>query len=289
MSNYPPNYPPGGQPPGYPPGTPPQGYPPPNYQGAPPPGYPYGQPPPKKSNKVLIWSLVGCGGLIVIGIITVVLAGFWVRNKAREAGLDPELWEKQPALAAAKFTVAMNPDLEIVSVDEGKGLITFKEKKTGKVFTVDVKDAQDGEVSIRDEKGKGGTISVKGDESGGSIEMKTDEGMATIGSSGDARLPGWFPSYPGASLKGVYSTKNSDSESAGFQFTTSDSPEEVIHYYESALKAQGIRVYTSKTRQGDKEYSQVSGSDSSGNRTAFVNAATEGGETTVTMNYVIKR
>jgi hypothetical protein len=233
--------------------------------------------------------LIGCGGFLVIGVVVVIAFAFWVRNKAAEIGLDPELMATQPALASAKMAVAINPDLEIVSVDEGKGLITFKEKSTGKVYTVSTKEAQDGKITIKDENGKGGSIQVKGDDSSGSIKIESDEGTTTFGSGGDSSLPDWLPAYPGARMEGVYSSKTNDVESAAFRLTTSDTAQEVIDFYEAAFRKAGMTVTKSKTEQGGKEFSQVIGADSSGNRSAFVNVASEYGGTEVTMTYSIKR
>ncbi len=298
MSNYPPNYPPGGQPPGgsYPP--PPPGYPggpPQGWQGGPPTGYPGGPPqgyygqPPRKSNKALMWGLIIGGAVLLIGVGLAVWFGFFVRGKLQEAGIDPELAQKQPALAAAKFAVAINPDLEIVSIDEAKGRITFKEKKSGKTFTVSTKDAQAGKVTVSEEGGDQVSIEGKGDDTGGSIDIKSKEGSVTIGGGSAANLPDWLPAYPGASMQGIYAVKNSESESAGFSFTTDDAPQQVVDFYESALEDAGMKVTTNNLKQSGRDYSsQVIGTDSDSKRSAFINAMAEGGSTKVTMNYTIK-
>ena len=135
MSNYvPPTTPIGG----------PAGQPFPPQQSFPP-------PPPQKKSKVWVWVLAGCGTFIVIGVIAVFLGGYFVWNKAKEAGLDPELMQKKPALAAAKLMVATNPDVELVSVDEEKGLITVKDKKTGKTVTVNLDEVNSGKITFKGE------------------------------------------------------------------------------------------------------------------------------------------
>src|SRR5258708_20088162 len=71
-------------------------------------------PPAKKSN-VLLWVLGGCGTLILLIIIAVVGLGMWGMHKAKEAGLDPELIKKNPRLATAPLTVAVNKDPALIS------------------------------------------------------------------------------------------------------------------------------------------------------------------------------
>ncbi|HEY7544487.1 MAG TPA: hypothetical protein VID27_06380, partial [Blastocatellia bacterium] len=172
MSNYPPSQPPG-QPPGnYPPpppgypGGPPQGWqgPPPGWQGAPPPGY-YGQPP-RKSNKGLIIGLV-------IGVVLLISIGvaFWFLVIRTHSG---------PVTVAANLMTSLNPDLEIVSVDEEKELITFKEKKSGKVFTITLKEAQGGKITIKGDGGEEVSVEGKDDGSGGSVNIKSKEGTVTF-------------------------------------------------------------------------------------------------------------
>lgn len=291
MSNYPPNYPPGGQPPGggYPPGEPPGGsYPPPGYpggppqgwQGAPPPGYPGGPPqgyygqPPKKSNKALMLGLIIGGAVVLIGIGLAVWFAFM---------------RTQPTMMVAKLVTANNPNMEIVSVDEAKKQITFKEKKTGKVFTVSASDAEAGKITVRGEGGEEVSIEGKGDDTGGSIDIKSKEGSVTIGGGSAANLPDWLPAYPGVSMQGVYSVKNSENESAGFTFTTDDTPQQVVDFYENALEDAGMKVTTNNLKQSGRDYSsQVIGTDSDRKRNAFINAMAEGGSTKVTMNYTIK-
>src|SRR5438128_5546799 len=188
--------------------------------------------PAKKGSKVLIGIVVGCGALIIIGIIIVVVGGFFVWNKAKQAGLDPDLIQKRPALAVAKMMVAANADIELVSVDDDKGLITVRDKKTGETVTVNLDEAEKGKVVFKQE-GKGEvSIEANGYESKGSLEVKTPEGTAKFGSGSIDKLPDWLPAYPGTQPEGSYSAKTAEGESGGFHFTTKDSPEKVIGFYE---------------------------------------------------------
>src|SRR5712691_1946207 len=131
-----------------------------------------GMPEPKKGGKLLIGIVIGCGGLIIVGILVFVLGGFFLWNKAKQAGLDPDLIEKKPALAIAKMMVAANPDVELVSVDDEKGLITVKDKKTGKTMTVNLEEAQQGKITFKDDdKNEEVTLEAKGEGDTGSLEV----------------------------------------------------------------------------------------------------------------------
>src|SRR5688572_24148707 len=91
---------------------------------------PYQQAPPPKKGGPLKWVLLGCGGFILIGVIVVGSLLYFGYQKAKQAGFDPDLMQRNPALAAAKIAMMNNPDVEYVSIDESKNTITVKDKKT---------------------------------------------------------------------------------------------------------------------------------------------------------------
>lgn len=261
-----------------------------------PPTTPFGgqpqQPPPqpaKKGSKVLIGIVVGCGALIIIGIIIVVVGGFFVWNKAKQAGLDPDLIQKRPALAVAKMMVAANPDIELVSVDDDKGLITVRDKKTGETVTVNLDEAEKGKVVFKQD-GKGEvSIEANGDESKGSLEVKTPEGTAKFGSGSVDDIPDWLPLYPGAHPEGSYSAKSGDGESGGFHFVTKDSPDRVIGFYQDSLKQAGMTVETNILQQNGKPTGgMASGETSNKKRKTYVNATTADEATQVTVFFEIR-
>jgi hypothetical protein len=230
-------------------------------------------PPPEKKSKTLTYVLVGCGTFVILSVIAVVAGGYFVFNKAKEAGFDPELMQKQPALAAARMMVAMNPDIELVSVDEQKGLITVKDKKSGETVTINLKEAQEGKVVF----GKGEdevSMEATGDDDTGSLEVKTKEGVARFGSgAGVEGLPDWFPAYPDADVQGNYSSQSAAGNTAGYQFTTQDPIESVVKFYEAGFKAAGLKVMTNLVRQDGKVTSGMAqGEDADKKRTAFINA-----------------
>ncbi len=256
--------------------------------GVPPPQQP-GAPQPKKGSKVLIGIVVGCAGLIVITIVIFVAGGFFVWNKAKQAGLDPDLIQKKPALAVAKMMVAANPDIELVSVDDEKGLITVKDKKTGETVTVNLDDAQKGKVVFKKDGEDEVSIEAKGDESNGSVEVKSSAGSAKFGTGSVDKIPDWVPLYPEAQPVGSYSAQNKDGASGGFHFATKDPPNKVISFYEDGFKRAGLTVNTNLlTQNGKTTGGLATGEDSGKKRTASVNAIADEEGTQVTVFYEMK-
>src|SRR6476620_10548820 len=97
-------------------------------------GAPGMQPPlaPKASLGPLAWILIIVGGLFTICIVAVVAGGMFLVHKVKQAGFDPDLMRKNPALAVSKILTTANPNTEVVDVDEGRGIIHVRDKQTGK-------------------------------------------------------------------------------------------------------------------------------------------------------------
>lgn len=247
-------------------------------------------PPPEKKSNVWAWVLIGCGTFVVLGIIGVVLGGFFVWNKAKQAGLDPELMEKHPAVATAKLMAALNPDIEVVSIDEEKELITVKDKKTGRVVTVSLDKAKDGRVVFSANGEEPVSIEARADESKGSLDVKSAEGSAKFGTNSVSKLPEWLPGYPDAQIEGNYSAETKDGTSGGFHFTTTDSPNKVVKFYEDALKRAGLTVNTNIVQQNGKTAGGTAMAESSNkNRTAYITAAVNAeGSTLITVLFTSK-
>jgi hypothetical protein len=258
--------------------------PPPQGPYGPPPGYP-GQPPPQKS-KTWIWILGGCGALIVIGIIAAAIIAYYAYRKTTEFVED---FEKNPGMAVARMVIAANPDVELVSIDEDRGVIVVKDKKTGKQLTVDLEDAKNGNIVLQEE-GKE-AVSIRTRESG-SLEMKSSEGTVKFGAGADAdKMPDWLPSYPGVTPEGTYSMQGDKGSAGVFTFATSDPAKEVLDYYEGQLKASGLKVNVTSWKQGGAVAGGVIvGEDKASNRTAGVTVGTNENDkvTQVTVTFSTK-
>ena len=268
-SNYPPNQPPpgGSYPPGPPPGN--QSGPYPGYQGYQGP-QPSGPPPQQKSGmRPLFYILGGCGGLILIGVIIFVVGGYLAYNKAKsvakEAGLDSDLIQKKPALAAAKAVVALNPDLEVVSTDDEKGLLTVRDKKTGDTVTITADDANKGKISFKKNGKDVGSVDMHADKNSASLEFKSDQGTTKFGAGVTDTVPGWISTYPGASNQWDFAGHVTGLHTGSFHFMTSDDQDKISAFYADALARRGLRVGTTvSTSNGDKNTLVTAEDDATG-------------------------
>jgi hypothetical protein len=193
-----------------------------------------GSPVPAKKTSPLVWILIGVAGFVVFIVVAMVGLGFYAAHKIRQAG-------DHPGVAVAKLMTAMNPDVEIVSTDEDKGLITLREKKTGKTITVDLDDVKNGKITFQDDKGETVSLEASGGEHNGSLKVKSSDGTVALG-AGSSRAPAWIPVYPGSSPQGVISADKAAEHSGLYSFKTKDSVAKVAAYYEEALKAAGFRI-----------------------------------------------
>jgi len=232
---------------------------------------PAGMPAPKKVSPV-VWILGGCLVLVVLAVGAVMLGGLFIFHKVT-AGLDPEVLKRHPELAAVKLMVAANPDAELVSIDEDRGIVTVRDKKNGKTITLNFEDIKRGRMTLESE---GQKVQIEGQGSGdsGSVTVKTDEGTTKFG-VGAVKMPSWLPAYGNASLQG-FSSQSAQGSMGSFGFKTEDAPDKVIAFYKDALERAGMKVQLMQHPAG----AMVSGE--AGGRKATVNVITEGGACSVT-------
>jgi hypothetical protein len=233
---------------------------------------------PKKTNP-LIWILAGVLGLFVLMGIVVIAGGLFLAKKASDMAANP-------GLAAVKLMVAANPDVEMVSSDEGKGTITIREKKTGKVVTVDFDQIKDGRITFEQD---GEKVSIESSAKGEGVDIKGAGGRLTFG--GDAKLPDWLPPYPGATAKATGAQADSATEQSGMVvFTTSDAPQKVLDFYQDALKKAGITDLSNTTTTADgKLAGMLMGQSSDQRRSAQVLFGADDGKTSATITYSSKK
>jgi biopolymer transport protein ExbD len=124
------------------------------------------------------------------------------------------------------------------------------------------------------------------------IDAIRDAGFDRIGlvaeKDSSPKLPGWFPSYPGAVLHETLSTERKDGESPSFGFSTNDSIEKVVKFYEDNLKQAGLKVTTTAQKNGVVSKGSLASEDAGKKRTAFVTAISEKGQTQVTVVFASK-
>ena len=238
--------------------------------------------PPAKKSKTLVYVLAGCGGLILLVLIVMVGLGIFVRQKVGEFG-------DNPALAAAKLAAALNPDVEVVSADEGTGKITLRDKKTGKTVTMNFRDVQKGHISFEGENGEKVDIQGEGEGGSGSLTVKGPEGSMQFGQGSLAKIPDWVPKYPGGQAAGAFAAQGAEGDSGTFQLKCGGSVEEVAAFYEREMKKAGMTVQRHSMQSGGSSTIMLIGEPGASGRTlsATITSSDEG--TTAQIGYQIKK
>jgi hypothetical protein len=216
--------------------------PPPGYT-PPPAGYPPPPPPPaKKGMGALGWVLIGCGTIIVIGLVCLAAATYLFKTRL----VDP--MKKNPGMAVAKMVVAANPDLDVVGEDDRANTLTIHNRKTNETLTVALDDIKNGRMKFSSE-GKG-SVTIDGSNPQGIVQIQDEKGQKSTFSAGAGAsndLPAWLPVYPGAKTNGGFSTKSPTEAVQTLGFTTSDSADRVLSFYTDKLKDNGLTVQPSAT------------------------------------------
>lgn len=227
-----------------------------------------GPPPPApRKTSPIVWILFAVLGLFALGGIAVVGGGLFLVHKARHAGFDADLMRNNPGLATAKLLVATNPDLEVVSSDDGRGLITIRQKSTGKAMMVTFDDMKRGGFTFREDGKDPVTLDARGNGDTGSLQMKSGSESLTMGAN-PATLPAWIPTYPNSKPTSTFSMKGKESSSASFQFQTQDAPRDVVAFYQRRLRQAGFRITNSSTTDIGDGF--LSGNDAANHRTVMV-------------------
>jgi hypothetical protein len=231
------------------------------------PQYPQAPPPAKKSN-VLLWVLLGIGGLVFLVILVVGAGSFFVYRAVKKAGFDPDLMRSNPGLAMARMAAAVNPDAEVVSTNDRTGTVVIREKSTGKIVTMKFDPDKKSLVIVGDD-GKEVRINASGDNKSGSVEVQGDDGTLKFGTAAGNATPAWLPVYPGSAPQGTLSTQTPEGSQNTYAFKTRDAPGKVIAYFQDQLKGAGFSV--TLVSSGDQG-GMVQAEDSANKRNVLVTA-----------------
>lgn len=248
---------------------PPPPYAPQSY-GAPPPGM--APMPPARKTSPLVWVLVIILGLFFLGFASCAAFGLYVAHKAKQAGIDPDLWKNNPSLAVGKILAATNPNVEVVRSDEGAGTVTIRDKTTGKETTMTFDQARSGKFSITADDDKGGKATM---QFGGAANISD--------------LPSWVPKYPGSESHSTFAVKGSGSdldEGGSFTFNTTDPADKVVDFYKGKSQDLGLKVKLTSTT-GDT--SMFEAADEGEKRSLMVIIGKNGSGSSVSVTYGAKK
>lgn len=139
------------------------------------------------------------------------LAGFGL-YRADQAGVELDVFLKQPALAAAAIGVMAHGDFEFVRLDKYRGTVTLRQTESGLTHTLRPEQLLRGDVL----------------ESGRTIgKLMGQDSAASEG-------PDWIPRYPGSRPRGVVGRVAS--------FEAPAPARQVADYYDQALRDLGFEV-----------------------------------------------
>jgi hypothetical protein len=242
-------------------------------------------PPAKKGMSPLAIVGIGCAVVIVLGIIAMGAVGFLFKRKV----VDP--LKENPAMTAAEWAVRANPELELVSSDPKTNTLTVKNKKTGEVVTFSAEDAKNGKFSVKTDKG---TATIDTSSGKGAVVKTTDEKgqeqVSTFGATGANNFPSWVPVYPGGTVQGTFDTNGPQGHSATFAVQTKDSVDKVADWYESQLKAAGLKVEKNTTASnGVTSGGAVTAKSDDDKRTVAVIISASGGQTQAAVTFEDKK
>lgn len=233
---------------------------------------------PKKTSPV-VWIIVGVLGLVMVAGMVVIAGGLFVAKKVHDAASNP-------ALLAAKVMAAANPDVEILSSDDRNGTVTFKEKKSGKVITLDFDQIKQGRL-VFEEDGKKVTVNSTTD----GVNLTGSDGSAVqIGSNASAKMPDWLPAYPGSNAQGTFSMQDASQSGAAVSFTTKDAVDKVSSFYDDALRKAGLTTNVNLMQQdGKTSGAMITAESGDKKRSAVVNISAGDDAATVGITYSDKK
>jgi len=233
---------------------------------------------PKKTSP-LVWILVGVVGFFVL-IGFAVMAGL---------GFLAHKVQQNPALAIAKLATAGNPDIQVLSTDEGANTVTLRDKRTGETMTMNFDDVKKGKIVFKS-NGQQATIQAHGEGQTGTLEINSPQGNVKFGAGAAAKTPAWVPTYPGVTPQSTFSMQGGDSSGGSFQFKTNDSAKNVLSFYEQSLKQSGFGITANITGNTDTASGgMISAEDTATKRTVVVTVGTENGATSVNVLFGTKK
>lgn len=238
----------------------------------------------KKGLHPLAWVAIGCGALLVIGLVVLFAGGLFVAKKAGDVAKE---FEKNPAKAAAELAVKLNPELEKVESDEDAGTITIRNKTTGEVGTFNFDQIKEGKLSFENDQGETVSFDASAAQEGEGVEITSSDGSKmTLGGGSTSEFPEWVLLYPDASKpQAAFTTSNADGDTGMLSMSSSDDVDTVIAHYEEKLEDGGYEVQKTQISSGDQLNVNLTAEKQDPKRTLVVNVLRQEGKSQITIQY----
>lgn len=238
----------------------------------------------KKGLHPLAWVGIGCGVLVLIGVVVMVAGGMFVAKKVQDVAED---FEKNPALMTAKGIALVNPDIDLVDSNEADQTVTFKNVKTDEEFVISFEDIENGNLSWETSEGTFG-IDASEVQDGGSVTFTGPDGeTAQFGAGNAANIPDWVILPDSAyEAESSFSMTNNDVTTGAIAAKSPDSVDDVKAFYQKAMEDAGYEVSLTSMSSGGNRQEVISGTKEGGHRTLNAMVSQEGSEpVTVAVQY----
>jgi hypothetical protein len=251
------------------------------------------------------WAIagIGCGVIVLAGIIGVGVVAKKAVDFVKENAGD---FEKNPERAGLLMALKLNPAVEVVSVDDAKNSVTIKDKSNGKVVTLSFDDIKQGKMTISTEDGEvikvdgtttgeGGSVKITNSDGkvvtmnaqggeNGSVTINGPDGSTSFGAAKE--LPAWIPAYPGAKTEqGGVQSDTPEALSGVAVIQISDTPEKAKAHYEEKLKAAGYEVKTESVNAPGVNMAILTATLEAEGREVTITITTAEGKTQAMLNY----
>jgi hypothetical protein len=187
----------------------------------------------KGASKLVIVLLV-LFGLFVLAGVAVVGVGWFAYNKVQQA-VSESGWDENPALAAARMALSLNPEVEVLEANENE--FRLLNKKTGEEIKLSVDDITAGNIEWKTSGGETGSASL----ASGSITGTTGDGSGAsvvMGENAEG-LPAGVPGCD-CDFRPVMSSTQGGKRQGVLSFTSSKTPAELTEDYKQRLEAGGF-------------------------------------------------
>lgn len=211
--------------------------------------------PQKKGMSALGWVGIGCGTVLLIGVVVVALLIGWCNRKVEQVQQNPERF-------MAELAINAHPDYSVVSSNDQAKEMTIKEDKTGKEMTFSYKDIADGEFAMTTSDGQNFEV--------GTVKLED--------------LPEFVKVVDGGVITSGYQATENGVLKGSLIYTTTETAEDVITFYEKS-----VETWSSNTKQKNNfalgGIAQHSIKVSDANRMIHVIAQKQDAQTTVSVTF----
>jgi hypothetical protein len=226
--------------------------------------------PPRRKTSPIVWILVAVVALACVAGAITLAGGLFLVHKARQAGVDADLFRDNPGLAIAKLIAAAHPDTDVVSTDPGSGTVTLRDRRTGK------------EMTLTFDQVRKGNFRFEADEDNGR--------KAVVQLGGDAeKIPAGVPVYPGAKVQATFEVDGNGANGQGayeYEFSTPDAPSKVVAWYHRKLEEDGRKL---ALHNDSPDGGMLVAEDDANRRTLRVIVSRDSSGTTINLTARVKR